>query len=382
MKTEGKGEGELTRGGAEADFEHLSWNEEAASATKRRQLKTKRWCQRRGEAAHIPSSFWWWNEGRFHNISVLDSVSVYFFPVTSAEPGLWSGSSYGCHVPEQCGAVDDVVGGGLQTVHAVPLLRHWRALLLSVGPQVSGQSRLRNDCPRLAPPPHWMQSTKNHYSHLNSHHVWGLNHLSLRRAEAPKSLSSSATSPDLQPALQCLPPQALSCGLWVLQSHSMVLGGPASNPHLCTPQNQTACVLSQVKANSLFLFFFLYSDDFSNCCYLISVPPPSPFSELIRTLDGGQISLDWVDNQTSTTYPESSTRPTVLLLPGLTGNSQQSYVRHAVTQATRHGYRSADPLTCGGWNADAAFTRCLLLFWFGLDVWCSTTEEFQGRSCW
>lgn len=286
MKTEGKGEGELTRGGAEADFEHLSWNEEAASATKRRQLKTKRWCQRRGEAAHIPSSFWWWNEGRFHNISVLDSVSVYFFPVTSAEPGLWSGSSYGCHVPEQCGAVDDVVGGGLQTVHAVPLLRHWRALLLSVGPQVSGQSRLRNDCPRLAPPPHWMQSTKNHYSHLNSHHVWGLNHLSLRRAEAPKSLSSSATSPDLQPALQCLPPQALSCGLWVLQSHSMVLGGPASNPHLCTPQNQTACVLSQVKANSLFLFFF---------CILMTSPTAVTWSPFLHLHLSVSWSVRWME---------------------------------------------------------------------------------------
>ncbi len=57
-------------------------------------------------------------------------------------------------------------------------------------------------------------------------------------------------------------------------------------------------------------------------------------------MDGGQISLDWVDNQASATYPESSTRPTVLILPGLTGNSQQSYVLHAIRQATRHGYRS------------------------------------------
>ncbi|XP_061901995.1 phospholipase ABHD3-like [Entelurus aequoreus] len=59
----------------------------------------------------------------------------------------------------------------------------------------------------------------------------------------------------------------------------------------------------------------------------------------ICTADGGQISLDWVDNDASAAYPESSTRPTVLLLPGLTGNSQQSYVLHAIKQATRHGYR-------------------------------------------
>ncbi|KAM6914991.1 phospholipase ABHD3-like isoform 2-T2 [Xenentodon cancila] len=75
------------------------------------------------------------------------------------------------------------------------------------------------------------------------------------------------------------------------------------------------------------------------CALLKSRPPVTYRNELIRTVDGGQISLDWADNQVSATYPESSTRPTVLILPGLTGNSQQSYVRHAVTQAVRHGYR-------------------------------------------
>lgn len=72
---------------------------------------------------------------------------------------------------------------------------------------------------------------------------------------------------------------------------------------------------------------------------------PSSLSELIRTADGGQISLDWVDNEASATYPESCTRPTVLILPGLTGNSQQSYVLHAISQATRRGYRSVLLLT-------------------------------------
>nr|XP_020445294.1 phospholipase ABHD3-like isoform X2 [Monopterus albus] len=62
-------------------------------------------------------------------------------------------------------------------------------------------------------------------------------------------------------------------------------------------------------------------------------------NELIHTADGGQISLDWVDNPDSAAYPESSTRPTVLILPGLTGNSRQPYVLHAVCQATHCGYR-------------------------------------------
>lgn len=72
----------------------------------------------------------------------------------------------------------------------------------------------------------------------------------------------------------------------------------------------------------------------------------SSLSELIRTDDGGQISLDWVDNQASAAYPKSSTRPTILILPGLTGNSKQSYVLHAISQATRRGYRSVVILTC------------------------------------
>uniref|UniRef100_A0A668AW90 Phospholipase ABHD3 n=1 Tax=Myripristis murdjan TaxID=586833 RepID=A0A668AW90_9TELE len=73
--------------------------------------------------------------------------------------------------------------------------------------------------------------------------------------------------------------------------------------------------------------------------FIKSRPSVSYRNELIRTADGGQISLDWVDNGASAAYPESSTRPTVLILPGLTGNSQQPYVLHAISQATRRGYR-------------------------------------------
>uniref|UniRef100_A0A8C5HH38 Phospholipase ABHD3 n=1 Tax=Gouania willdenowi TaxID=441366 RepID=A0A8C5HH38_GOUWI len=75
------------------------------------------------------------------------------------------------------------------------------------------------------------------------------------------------------------------------------------------------------------------------CAFLKSKPAVFYRNELIRTGDGGQISLDWVDNESSLEYSQSSTRPTVLILPGITGNSQQPYVLHAVSQASRHGYR-------------------------------------------
>ncbi|KAK7907827.1 hypothetical protein WMY93_016439 [Mugilogobius chulae] len=73
--------------------------------------------------------------------------------------------------------------------------------------------------------------------------------------------------------------------------------------------------------------------------FLKSRPTIKYRNELIRTVDGGQIHLDWVDCHSSIAYPESSTRPTVLFLPGLTGNSKQPYVLHAIRQASVRGYR-------------------------------------------
>ncbi|KAM3860956.1 phospholipase ABHD3-like [Diretmus argenteus] len=73
--------------------------------------------------------------------------------------------------------------------------------------------------------------------------------------------------------------------------------------------------------------------------FIKSSPSVNYRNELIRTADGGQISLHWADNEASAAYPESSTRPTVLILPGLTGNYEQPYVLHVISQATRRGYR-------------------------------------------
>ncbi|XP_063807590.1 protein ABHD1-like [Pseudophryne corroboree] len=73
---------------------------------------------------------------------------------------------------------------------------------------------------------------------------------------------------------------------------------------------------------------------------LVSRPHVSYRNEIIRTDDGGQVSLDWTDDADSAQFPDAASRPTVLFLPGLTGNSQQSYVLHLVRQASRDGYRS------------------------------------------
>ncbi|XP_062849532.1 phospholipase ABHD3 isoform X1 [Trichomycterus rosablanca] len=73
--------------------------------------------------------------------------------------------------------------------------------------------------------------------------------------------------------------------------------------------------------------------------FVTAKPWVSYRNELIPAPDGGQISLDWFDNDESLSHPESSTRPTVLLLPGLTGTSRESYILHMVQQSRELGYR-------------------------------------------
>ncbi|ESO99164.1 hypothetical protein LOTGIDRAFT_226275 [Lottia gigantea] len=61
-------------------------------------------------------------------------------------------------------------------------------------------------------------------------------------------------------------------------------------------------------------------------------------SELIYTADGGQIKLDWAENDSNQIF-NKEVRPTILLLPGLTGSSNESYILHMVTNAMNLGYR-------------------------------------------
>lgn len=75
------------------------------------------------------------------------------------------------------------------------------------------------------------------------------------------------------------------------------------------------------------------------CTTRVLICPSCLHSELIKAADGGQISLDWFDNDDSVSHPDPATRPTVLLLPGLTGTSRESYILHMVQQSRDLGYR-------------------------------------------
>ncbi|XP_059144373.1 phospholipase ABHD3-like isoform X2 [Physella acuta] len=72
---------------------------------------------------------------------------------------------------------------------------------------------------------------------------------------------------------------------------------------------------------------------------LQSCPEVDYSEEYLTTPDGGEIKLDWSENDSNTKYTKDL-RPTIVMLPGLTGSSKENYILHMVHDANDLGYRS------------------------------------------
>lgn len=67
-----------------------------------------------------------------------------------------------------------------------------------------------------------------------------------------------------------------------------------------------------------------------------SLPDIKLRRECLRTKDDGSVALDWVSGDDRRLPPES---PILILLPGLTGGSGDTYVRHMLVRAKSKGWR-------------------------------------------
>lgn len=61
--------------------------------------------------------------------------------------------------------------------------------------------------------------------------------------------------------------------------------------------------------------------------------------EVVRPSNGGQFYLEWYDNVTSNSFLDCETRPTIIILPGITSTSDSSYIKSMVGRLLNRGYR-------------------------------------------
>ncbi|KAK9053083.1 hypothetical protein SSX86_029713 [Deinandra increscens subsp. villosa] len=90
------------------------------------------------------------------------------------------------------------------------------------------------------------------------------------------------------------------------------------------PYDSYPLVGSNTHLETIFAYFFR------------STPDVRFRRQCLRTKDNGTVSIDWVAGDHRNLSPNS---PTLILLPGLTGGSGDSYVRHMVVRARKKGWR-------------------------------------------